>query len=290
MQVSAFWIKLKFISDYERNYMSVHPQALSEVPPNATPTVWQARRKRVIFTVLPFIVLIMVWQLIAATQPTYVFPSLQIVIKTIYGFVLDGSLWPASFATIKSVAIGAVASLVLGTLIGFALARFESMTSPLLNFVQTVPYVVWALMSLIWFGLTQTSVVFTIVVAAFPIVSFNVASGLKNIDQNLLGMAQSVRANRVMTLRHIYFPTLTPYLISASRTMLGMCWKISVLAELFAGGAGGGGVGYNLFVAWEFSRPNEVFAWTVWLVLLMMVSDRLFIVPFEMLATRWKKP
>lgn len=270
--------------------MSVHSKALASAPAGLGSTIWQGRRKRIISAVMPFIVLVALWQLIAATQPAYVFPSLQIVGKTIWGFVQDGSLWPASFATIKSVAIGAVASLIIGTLIGFALARFESMTSPLLNFVQTVPYVVWALMSLIWFGLTQTSVVFTIVVAAFPIVSFNVASGLKNIDLNLLGMAQSVRANRIMTLRHIYFPSLTPYLISASRTMLGMCWKISVLAELFAGGAGGGGVGYNLFVAWEFSRPNEVFAWTVWLVLLMMISDRLFIVPFEMLATRWKKP
>jgi NitT/TauT family transport system permease protein/phthalate transport system permease protein len=71
--------------------------------------------------------------------------------------------------------------------------------------------------------------------------------------------------------------------------MLGICWKISVLAELFAGGGGGGGVGYNLFVGWEFSRPNEVFGWTIWLVFLMMLSDWLVIGPLEILATRWKK-
>jgi ABC-type nitrate/sulfonate/bicarbonate transport system permease component len=116
-----------------------------------------------------------------------------------------------------------------------------------------------------------------------------VAAGLKNVDPLLLGMAQSVRANRFMVLRHIVLPSLTPYLVSAGRSMLGMCWKICVLAELFAGGASGGGVGYNLYAAWEFSRPSEVFAWTVWLVFLMMVSDRLFIVPLELFATRWQK-
>src|SRR5207245_11347540 len=134
-------------------------------------------------------------------------------------------------------------SMIVGTLIGFALARFESFTAPLLNFVQTVPYVVWALMAMIWFGLSQFSVVFTIFVAAFPIVSFNVAAGLKQVDGHLVGMAQSLRANRYMTLRHIVLPSLTPYLLSAARTMFGMCWKIVVLAELFAGGGGGGGVG-----------------------------------------------
>jgi NitT/TauT family transport system permease protein/phthalate transport system permease protein len=62
-----------------------------------------------------------------------------------------------------------------------------------------------------------------------------------------------------------------------------------VLAELFAGGAGGGGVGYKLFVGWEFSRPTEVFAWTLWLVFLMMLSEWLVIKPIEAFVTRWKK-
>ena len=266
-----------------------HSAGSPELKKQPGPGKWRQPFRRMLFAILPFIVLALLWQALAATQPAYVFPPLRAIFHTLIGFANDGSLWTASVTTTKSVVVGSVVSIVLGTAIGFALARFPAITSPLLNFTQTVPYVVWALMSLIWFGLSRFSVIFTIVVAAFPIVSFNVASGLKNIDPQLLGMAKSVRANRYMTLRHIVFPSLTPYLVSASRTMLGMCWKISVLAELFAGGAGGGGVGYNLYVGWEFSRPNEVFAWTVWLVILMLISDRLFIVPLEMLATRWKK-
>ncbi|MDB5775431.1 MAG: nitrate transporter permease [Herbaspirillum sp.] len=267
-----------------------HPLALPTVTAKAAkPPVWRSRCKRMAVRVLPFVLLAVLWQALAYTQPAYVFPSLGIIFKTIASLAADGSLLSASVSTIQSVLIGAVLSLAVGTLIGFALARYETVTGPLLNFAQTVPYVVWALMSLIWFGLTRSSVVFTIFVAAFPIISFNVAAGLNNVDPYLLGMGQSVRANRYMVLRHIVFPSLTPYLVSASRSMLGMCWKISVLAELFSGGAGGGGIGYNLFTGWEFSRPNEVFAWTVWLVFMMMVSDRLFIVPLELLATRWKK-
>jgi ABC-type nitrate/sulfonate/bicarbonate transport system permease component len=260
-------------------------------PPPALhkPSVWGIRLKHAVIGILPYIVLVALWQLIATTQPAYVFPPLGEILKTIGLLYDDGLLVQATLATLHSVAIGAAISLVVGILVGFALARFESFTGPILNFVQTVPYVVWALMALIWFGLTPFSVVFTIVVAAFPIVSFNVAAGLKNVDNLLLGMSQSVRASRVMVLRHIVFPSLTPYLLSASRTMLGMCWKISVLAELFAGGAGGGGVGYKLFVGWEFSRPSEVFAWTLWLVFLMMLSEWLVIKPIEAFVTRWKK-
>lgn len=258
-------------------------------PAAPKPSAWGMRFKHMAMAILPYIVLVALWQLIATTQPAYVFPPLGAILETIGHLHQDGLLIPATLATLRSVLIGAMISFVFGTAVGFALARFDAFTSPLLNFVQTVPYVVWALMALIWFGLTPFSVVFTIVVAAFPIVSFNVAAGLKNVDSLLLGMSQSVRANRVMVLRHIVFPSLTPYLLSASRTMLGMCWKISVLAELFAGGAGGGGVGYKLFVGWEFSRPTEVFAWTLWLVLLMMLSEWLVIKPIEAFITRWKK-
>jgi ABC-type nitrate/sulfonate/bicarbonate transport system permease component len=238
--------------------------------------------------VISILVLAAVWQIVAHFQPPFVFPGLGVVFKDIALFAESGALLEATITTTKSVAMGALLSLVGGVLLGFGLAKSNSVFGPFLNFVQTVPYVVWALVSLIWFGLTGAAVVFTIFVAAFPIISFNVAEGLRNVDGHLLGMAKSVKASRWMILRHIVMPSLTPYLTSSTRTMVGMCWKMSVLAELFAGGGAGRGVGYNLFVGWEFSRTSEVFAWTVWLVVLMMATDLLILKPVENIVNRWK--
>ncbi|WP_250537414.1 ABC transporter permease subunit [Caballeronia sp. AZ10_KS36] len=265
------------------------------ISPAGSPTatyrrnIRRSQRNRMGAAAAAFAVLLIGWQLFSLTQPSYVFPSLPHIFTDLAGFATDGILWRATLATLKSVCIGAAASLVVGTLAGFALKRYESFVGPLLNFTQTVPYVVWALMSMIWFGLTQISVVFTIFVAGFTIIAFNVAAGLNQIDRQLFEMAESVKANRYMTFRHIILPSLTPYLVSASRTMVAICWKIVVLAELFAGGASGGGIGYNLYVGWEFNRTNEVFAWTVWLVILMLLTDWLIIAPIERYATRWKR-
>ncbi|CAB3806990.1 hypothetical protein LMG28614_06506 [Paraburkholderia ultramafica] len=248
-----------------------------------------ARYGRLVAATASFAVLLLAWQLFSLTQPSYVFPSIPHIFSDIAAFAADGTLARATFATVKSVAAGAALSLIVGTLAGFALWRFEAFFAPLLNFAQTVPYVVWALMSMIWFGLTQVSVIFTIFIAGFTVIAFNVAAGLQQIDQQLIEMTESVRASRYMTFRHITLPSLTPYLVSGSRTMIAVCWKIVVLAELFAGGASGGGIGYNLYVGWEFNRTNEVFAWTVWLVVLMMLTDWLVIAPIERYATRWKR-
>jgi ABC-type nitrate/sulfonate/bicarbonate transport system permease component len=238
--------------------------------------------------VVSILVLAAVWEIVAYFQPPFVFPPLSAVFRDIASFAESGALLEATVTTTRSVALGALLSLAGGVILGFGFAKFTSVFGPFLNFVQTVPYVVWALVSLIWFGLTGAAVVFTIFVAAFPIISFNVAEGLRNVDGHLLGMAKSVKASRFMILRHIVMPSLTPYLTSSTRTMVGMCWKMSVLAELFAGGGAGRGVGYNLFVGWEFSRTSEVFAWTVWLVVLMMATDLLILKPVESIVNRWK--
>ncbi|WP_048995060.1 ABC transporter permease [Burkholderia multivorans] len=249
----------------------------------------RAQRKRIAGTIASFAVLLIGWQLFSLTQPSYVFPSLPHIAQDMASFANEGTLWRATWATLKSVVAGSTASLVVGTLAGFALKRHEAFFGPLLNFAQTVPYVVWALMSMIWFGLSQASVIFTIFIAGFTIIAYNVSAGLHQIDRQLLEMAESVSANRLMTFRHITLPSLTPYLVSGSRTMIAICWKIVVLAELFAGGASGGGIGYNLYVGWEFNRTNEVFAWTVWLVVLMLLTDWLIIAPIDRFATRWKR-
>lgn len=249
----------------------------------------RAQRKRIAGTIASFAVLLIGWQLFSLTQPSYVFPSLPHIAQDMASFANDGTLWRATWATLKSVVAGSTASLVVGTLAGFALKRHEAFFGPLLNFAQTVPYVVWALKSMIWFGLSQASVIFTIFIAGFTIIAYNVSAGLHQIDRQLLEMAESVSANRLMTFRHITLPSLTPYLVNGSRTMIAISWKIVVLAELFAGGASGGGIGYNLYVGWEFNRTNEVFAWTVWLVVLMLLTDWLIIAPIDRFATRWKR-
>lgn len=245
-----------------------------------------ARGRKLAIGFVAIAVLVAGWQLVSSSQPSYLFPSIAAVFRTLLRFAREGELKSATGPTLRSVALGSGIALVAGTAIGFALAGFETFTKPLLNFVQTVPYVVWALMAMIWFGLTRSSIVFTIAIASFPTVSLNVAAGLRNINEQLLMMSRSVRANRWMILRHILLPSLTPFLISGARGMLAISWKMSVLAELFAGGTG---IGHSLFVAWEFSRTVELFAWTVWLVLLMLLTDALVVGPIEFLASRWKR-
>lgn len=90
----------------------------------------RAQRKRIAGTIASFAVLLIGWQLFSLTQPSYVFPSLPHIAQDMASFANDGTLWRATWATLKSVVAGSIASLVVGTLAGFALKRHEAFFWP----------------------------------------------------------------------------------------------------------------------------------------------------------------
>ncbi len=52
------------------------------IPVAPKPSVWGERSRRMAMAILPYIVLVVLWQIIATTQPAYVFPPLGAILKT----------------------------------------------------------------------------------------------------------------------------------------------------------------------------------------------------------------
>jgi NitT/TauT family transport system permease protein/phthalate transport system permease protein len=231
------------------------------------------------------LIVVIVWLGLNAVQPEYIFPSIGSVLQDILAYAGDGQLWQATLITARSVVLGSLAALLMGVLYGFAMHRFPRTCGPLLNFLQTVPPIVYALMAIVWFGINFGSVVFVIFIVGFPIVALNTAEGLGSVDRLLLEMADACRASRGLVVREIVLPSLTPYLLSATRIMVSFSWRFAILGEIFAGGSG---VGYKLNFAYQQSQMSHLFAWTLWLVALMWASEYGLILPLERWLTRWR--
>ncbi|MCL5960404.1 MAG: ABC transporter permease subunit [Chloroflexi bacterium] len=231
------------------------------------------------------LVLMVAWTILSSIFPSFLFPPIHGIVEALQKLAVKGVLLDASLATVKTVALGSALALVVGILAGFALQMRESVVKPIVNLFQIVPNIVWALLAVTWFGLTPFSVVFVVVAVGFPIIGFNTWEGLKNVDRELKEMALSVNAKRDMVIRHVVLPSLTPYLMGGVRVTVGFAWKASVLAELVTGNAG---IGHSLFDSWEKPNTTEVFAYTLWLVVLMWASEYGLIRPVESYLTRWR--
>jgi ABC-type nitrate/sulfonate/bicarbonate transport system permease component len=226
------------------------------------------------------------WTLLTFLFPPYLFPSIPAVLQELWGLFHEGRLLTVTLSTVRTVLVGSVLAVLLGLLGAFILLKAEEGAKPLVNFMQTVPNIVWALLAVVWFGLTSFSVVFVILMVGTPIVALNTWEGLKGVDRLLLEMTRTVNASRPMTFRHLTLPSILPYLLAAIRVMVGFSWKVSVLAELITGNYG---IGQALFDAWEKARIALVFGWTVWLVGLMFGTEYLLIRPLELRMTRWRR-
>ena len=85
-------------------------------------------------------------------------------------------------------------------------------------------------------------------------------------------MAQVFRLSMPRRLIYIWLPNIKPYLLSACGASLGMAWKAGVAAEVI--GLASGSLGEALYEAKVYYNTVDLFAWTVVIVLVSVVFER----------------
>ncbi|HTV71636.1 MAG TPA: ABC transporter permease subunit, partial [Rhizobiaceae bacterium] len=190
--------------------------------------------------------------------------------------------------TLARIFEGFVVSMLLGTGIGLLMGLrrtieifFDSWIMVLLTF----PAICWAFLSVLWFGLSQTAPIFTIVLVVFPYAALNIWSGTKAIDKDLSLMATVYKANRWLTLRKVIIPQLMPYVFSSLRISLSLSWKIALVAEAFGAGSG---VGQQMINWFQNTRVDMMLAWGVSFMILMVLIDLLVFRTWSRWTFAWR--
>jgi NitT/TauT family transport system permease protein len=178
---------------------------------------------------------------------------------------------------------GFVISMLAGTAFGILMGLkrdveifFDSWIMVLL----TIPAVCWAFLSVLWFGISETAPILTIVLIVFPFVVMNIWEGTKALEKNLIEMSSVYKANRSLMLRKVLIPQLMPYIFSSLRIALSLSWKIALVAEAFGAGSG---VGQELINWFQSTRVDMMLAWGVSFMIVMVLIDLLV---FRSLARR----
>ncbi|MFF2157589.1 ABC transporter permease [Paenibacillus chitinolyticus] len=170
------------------------------------------------------------------------FPSL---FQTLDAFRLgftDGQLVEATLRSLGRLLTGFCISLVVGTLLGFLFARYRFLDDTL-GFVvvalQTVPSIAWLPFAIIWFGLTDTSVIFITALGATWTMAMSSRTGIMNIPPIYLKAAQTMgTGNGLRMFWQIMVPAAFPHLINGVRVAWAFAWRALVAGELIAKGVG----------------------------------------------------
>jgi NitT/TauT family transport system permease protein len=181
-------------------------------------------------------------------------------------------------------AIALVASVVIGVSMGLK-TSVERPVSNVLPVWLTLPDVVVILFAMILFQFSNTSVIVGVSLLTIPFGVVNTWEGTKDIDPKLLEMADVFEADRFALWRRVYVPALLPYLFASGRYLLGMIWKLVLLAEAFGINAGIGAM-----VRFWYNQADVAYllAYFVLFVAAVFVIEYAVLYPLEQRTFAWR--
>ena len=221
---------------------------------------------------------LMLWQAaaMALSQRLLLVSPIQVAVR-LGSLLLEGSFWRTVLYSFLRIEAGFLLGRFAGAVLAAAAARFsllEILIWPFMTAVKSVPVASFIILSLIWLGASGLSV-FISFLMVLPIVYFNVLEGMKSTDRKLLEMAEVFASPWGRRMRYLYLPQVKPFLLSACRTALGISWKAGIAAEVI--GIPDGSIGERLYEAKIYLDTADLFAWTLVIVLLSALFEKLFL-------------
>jgi NitT/TauT family transport system permease protein len=229
------------------------------------------------------------WEVMTRMTASPLVPSVGEVVDEIRRIVFSGLAFKQIGITFGRILLGFSLAFVVSLVVGILAARnsfVRGFVNPAIILGLTVPGLVWALLCVIWFGVSLTTPVVAIALGVTPVMVLHVIQGMHAVDAEIIEMAYVFRLSTRDKIADIWIPSLIPHLIGGARVGLSLAWKVIVLVELFGLS---NGVGYQLNS--EFSSQNVagVLAWTIVFWAVMTAMEYGVLQTLEARFTRWRR-
>ncbi|HEX2824819.1 MAG TPA: ABC transporter permease [Burkholderiales bacterium] len=235
------------------------------------------------------VILIGIWWLASLRVPHFVVPGPPRVFDALAALSASGDLWHNLAITLGRVGAGFIAATLIGLPLGIVLGanrRLGEFFEPIIPVMNTVSSAIWAIFAIIWFGISNATTIFVVFMTAMPLIITNVWQGTRTVSADFIELAHTLRMPRARVMTKIYLPTILPYFFSGARLAFGFGWRVSLVAETLGSSSG---VGYRLRQAADLIQTDQVFAWTITLVVMMAALEMGVLRPVENHLFRWKK-
>ncbi len=203
----------------------------------------RGRARRVLGKVAPPIValvaIVAVWQALwaAAFWPEYQLPAPAAVWAQIWERVPNGEILGFLWTSVHRAVIGFVVAVTVAIPLGLLIANFSLVRrgiGPLVSGLQSLPSVAWVPAAVLWFGLTDASIYFVVLLGAVPSIANGLVSGVDQIPPILPRVGKVLGAGRLASARHILLPAALPGFLGGLKQGWAFSWRSLMAAELIA--------------------------------------------------------
>ncbi|MBE2997757.1 ABC transporter permease [Nocardiopsis sp. HNM0947] len=237
-------------------------------------------------------IVLLSWQAVvwSGWRSEFVFPGPDKVLPTLFNEVTTPEFWTAVQVTMQRAFAGFALALVVGVLIGLAVSRFRPLRSAigsLITGLQTMPSIVWFPFAMLLYGITESAIMFVIVLGAAPSIAGGLTSGIDYVNPSLL------RAGQVMGLRGIQHYTLLivpaalPMFVSGLKQGWAFAWRSLMAGELLVIINQQNSIGWALSQARQLNDAERLLSYIIIVLVIGIVIDVFFNWADRALRRRW---
>ena len=230
--------------------------------------------KQILRKLMPLAFWLAVWavasrlvnQELLLASPVSVFKRFAFVAEAAFWKSVAMSLWRTGAAYALGVVIACVLALAC-----HASRLVDELISPALSVVRATPVASFIILALVWLSSGDVPILAGVLMVV-PVVFANVREGLTAVDPRLIEMGRMFGWSRWKRLRHIARPSVLPTFVAACESCFGLCFKATIAAEVI--GVPKNAIGTQLYHAKIYLETDALMAWTLVVILLSMLLER----------------
>jgi NitT/TauT family transport system permease protein len=249
--------------------------------------------KRAVSALLFFAALVLAWQL-ASTSGRWspvLLPSPRDVLDYLVDAGRDGTLVAATLVTLKRLLIGYAIGIAIGIPLGLLTSTsqfFEDTVGALALGLQTLPSVCWIPLALLWFGQTESAMLFVVIMGALGSVLIATDTGARSIPPIYARVARTMGSEGLDKWTRVILPASLPFLVSGLKQGWAFAWRSLMAAEIYVTILTGFGLGHLLHYGRELSAMDQVIGIMLVIVAIGLVADKVLFSPWErFMHRRW---
>ncbi|HEY5222803.1 MAG TPA: ABC transporter permease [Microbacteriaceae bacterium] len=242
-------------------------------------------------SVLPPVLLVLafliVWQLyvvIAQPRPDIV-PAPLDVAASIGQAWQSGRLQQAVATSLERGVIGFLIAVAVGTPIGMLLAEINPLRralGPIISGLQVLPSVAWVPAAILWFGLTDATAYFVVLMGAIPSIVNGLLAGVDQVPPQFRRVGTVLGANRLQQSTLVVLPAALPGYLGGLKQGWAFSWRSLMAAEIITvGGTMGFGLGSMLEQGRELADLPAVLATILLILIIGMLVELAVFAPLE---------
>jgi NitT/TauT family transport system permease protein len=222
-----------------------------------------------------------VWELVVLSgwKPTYVLPGPADVFPRLAGDLRDGAFWSGLGLTMRRAVAGFALAILVGAVIGAVVSRVRFLRvafGSLITGLQTMPSIAWFPLAILLFQLSESAILFVIVLGAAPSIANGLIAGVDYTPPILLRAGHILGLRGIALYRHLILPASLPAFVTGLKQGWAFAWRSLMAGELLVI------IGHHasLGVRLEFARENidapDMIATMITILIIGIVIDRLF--------------